>query len=58
MHMSSKAGLLLVAGVLSWAVQAGASPMHGMSARHCWTKAMNADDVDAVAACYLPDAVT
>lgn len=57
MHMLRKAGLLVVAGVLSFAVQAGKSPMHEVTAGDCWTKAMNAGDVDAVAACYLPDAV-
>jgi uncharacterized protein (TIGR02246 family) len=43
--------------VLSLAVQAGEPPAQAMSAGDCWTKAMNAGDVDAVAACYLPDAV-
>lgn len=57
MRMLRKVGLLVVAGVLSFAVQAGESPMHAMSAGECWTKAMNAGDVDAVATCYLPDAV-
>jgi uncharacterized protein (TIGR02246 family) len=57
MRMLRKVGLLVVAGVLSFAVQAGESPMHAMSAGDCWTKAMKAGDVDAVAACYLPDAV-
>lgn len=57
MRMVRKVGLLVVAGVLSLAVQAGESPMHAMSAGDCWTKAMKAGDVDAVAACYLPDAV-
>lgn len=57
MRMVRKVGLLVVAGVLSLAVQAGESPMHAMSAGDCWTKAMNAGDVDAVAACYVPDAV-
>ena len=57
MHMIRNVGLLAVAGVLSLAVQAGGSPMHGMSAGECWTRAMNTGDVDAVAACYAPDAV-
>jgi uncharacterized protein (TIGR02246 family) len=57
MRMLRKVGLLVVAGVLSFGVQAAESPMHGMSAGDCWTKAMNAGDVDAVAACYAPDAV-
>ena len=57
MRMVRRVGLLVVAGVPSFAAQAGQSPMHEMSAGDCWTKAMNAGDVDAVAACYLPDAV-
>ncbi|MEO8998878.1 MAG: nuclear transport factor 2 family protein [Rhodanobacter sp.] len=57
MRMVRKVGLLMAAGVLSLDVQASESPMHGMSAGNCWTKAMNAGDLDAVAACYLPDAV-
>lgn len=57
MRMLGKLGLLTVVGMLSFAVQAGGSPGHGMSAGDCWTKAMKAGDVDAVAACYLPDAV-
>jgi len=57
MRMTRKVGLLVVAGLLSFAVQAGESPMRAMSAGECWTKAMNVGDVNAVAACYLPDAV-
>jgi uncharacterized protein (TIGR02246 family) len=57
MRMVRKVGLLIVAGVLSSVVQAGESPKHAISAGECWTKAMNAGDVDAVAACYVPDAV-
>jgi uncharacterized protein (TIGR02246 family) len=57
MRKLRKVGLLVVAGVLSLAAQASDSLMHGISAGECWTKGMNAGDVDAVAACYVPDAV-
>lgn len=57
MPMIRKVGLLVVAGLLSLAAQAGEPPMHEISAGDCWTKAMNAGDVDAVAACYVSDAV-
>ncbi|WP_158883785.1 nuclear transport factor 2 family protein [Rhodanobacter sp. L36] len=57
MRKRINAGLLVVFGVLSLTVQAGKPGTPVTSAGECWTKAMNAGDVDAVAACYVPDAV-
>ena len=57
MRMIKKVGSLVVLGALSLAVQAGDSPMHSMSAGECWMKTMSAGDVNALAACYAPDAV-
>ena len=45
MRMISSAGLLVVAEMLSLAVQAADAPKRGVSAGECFIKAMNAGDV-------------
>ncbi|MEO6800940.1 MAG: DUF4440 domain-containing protein [Rhodanobacter sp.] len=52
-----KVGLLIAITLLSSSMHASGSSTPAMSAGGCWVKAMTAGDVDAVAACYLPDAV-
>lgn len=57
MHMMKWVNVLALTGALSMAAHASEPAMQGVLAGECWVKAMKGGDVDAVAGCYLPDAV-
>jgi ketosteroid isomerase-like protein len=57
MRTLKNAGLLVALGMLSLTVQASKPATQARSAGDCWTKAMIAGDIDAVAAGDVPAAV-